>query len=1224
MRIKTSIFIFVYIATISLNISVFSNPKTDSLENLLSKVKNSNKVDILNLLSKEYSNENLLKSKFNAIEALKLATSISYKDGIALAYLNKAKIDLKIQNSDSTFIDLNKALDLYKSTKNLEGIAFTNLEIGHYYVTKQQNATALRIFNESLSIFDEIQDLYGKARTIVAISKVYWDWEMFELADETVYIADSLFKMLKDIDGLAYITAYKLKNYVQHGDSLKAKRLIDESENLFARTNDIESIVSYYRFVGAFYADFENNNDTARYYFNKILDMSIKINDKANIGAILTHIGYTYQCQGDYKKDLEYNLMVLEMRKSVDWRQLLASSYLNCGFDYFKLGDYSKAEEFYINALNFARKYDTKFIEKNACLNLSNLYLAKNDIQNSSKYLQLFASINDSLYADQRKSHLLTIQNYRKLTESERANDIEKIKEKYLLTIIIIISLFAFCISLLLLFLYLKKRKINTKLEMKYQNIIESIHEAFVIGDVDGNLIFANDTFCTLYGFESNEIKNLTLKDYIAPESLEIVLDRHFKMCNGLPVSDNFEFQAIKKNGTKIWLEANVSVIKEKGKIIGTQAFEWDITERKLVEESLRKSEEKYRSLYENAQEGIFQTTVDGKYLSVNPALAKILGYESTEELIKSVENIGDERYENPQQRELFLYTILRDGFIKGFEYKVKRKDGSIIWLYEDSNVVKDEFGEIKYFEGFVFDITDRKKAEEALKESEYWLRESQRVGQIGSYILDIENGLWTCSADLDNIFGINSEFEKTISSWNNLVHPNDKDDMMRYFLSKVLGEGKEFDKEYRIIRVYDNSVRWVWGRGELKFNNNGKAIQMFGTIQDITERKNSEVELWKAKEKAEESDKLKTSFLQNMSHEIRTPLNGIIGFSQLLLDYESMSKSEIEENIKLINDSSDRLLGIVNDVLEISRIDTGIMKVTPSLFSIGELVDYCKNIYSGKLKSKGLIFKVKINEDILNTKLFTDKNKLIQIVTNILNNSVKFTEIGEVELSIELNKKGILIKIRDTGIGIDNTLIDKIYDRFWQYEAFSKMKYGGTGLGLSITKSLAELLEFELIVNSKLDVGTDFSILIPIERVLSDNSDKKEKTDVNQLVKLDLTNYNILIVEDDLINYMLLVKMLLSENPKIDRAINGQDALDKVEQKNYNFILMDLKMPVLDGFETSQILRTKYPELIIIAQTAYSQPEELQKAIESGCNDFVKKPISKKNLIEIIRKYID
>ncbi|MCD4795202.1 MAG: YfiR/HmsC family protein [Bacteroidales bacterium] len=384
--------------------------------------------------------------------------------------------------------------------------------------------------------------------------------------------------------------------------------------------------------------------------------------------------------------------------------------------------------------------------------------------------------------------------------------------------------------------------------------------------------------------------------------------------------------------------------------------------------------------------------------------------------------------------------------------------------------------------------------------------------------------------------------------------------------------------------------------------------------------------ELLTAKEKAEESDRLKSAFLANMSHEIRTPMNAIVGFSNLLNNKE-FDKKKRKELISYITHSSDTLLHLINDIIDISKIEAGQLEIIKENCFINTTFDELINIYEEKhisdLNNKIEIkFIKKEDEDII---LYTDSIRLQQILINLIDNALKFTENGFVEIGYSIkesvNKNEVIFYIKDTGIGLTKQQQNKIFSRFTKLENEREKLYRGAGLGLSICKNIVELLGGEIWLDSKLNKGSTFYFSIPYNK---DIQSKKEKHTVAQVVKSsDLSEKTLLIAEDEISNFKLL-KMFLSEtNIKIIHAKNGNEAFEKYIKEKIDLILMDIKMPIADGLKTTKRIRIENPNIPIIAQTAFAMENDSKMCINAGCNDYITKPINKHKLLDLIYKYL-
>ncbi len=408
--------------------------------------------------------------------------------------------------------------------------------------------------------------------------------------------------------------------------------------------------------------------------------------------------------------------------------------------------------------------------------------------------------------------------------------------------------------------------------------------------------------------------------------------------------------------------------------------------------------------------------------------------------------------------------------------------------------------------------------------------------------------------------------------------------------------------------------------------DDNLKALEWATRIAGLAvEQDQAEKELISAKLLAEESNKLKTAFLQNMSHEIRTPLNGIMGFCSLLKDHKNITdEKQFDEYIQMILNSSRRLLAIVNDVLEISRIESGVLKTNMSMFSLNEILAYLNDIFNAKISAKGLKYDVRVFDGLAREKLYTDKDKLLQILSNFMNNAVKFTETGSIELFIRREEEGLTVNVRDSGIGIAPEYHEKIFERFWQHEAFTQEFYGGTGLGLSISKGLADILGFEIRVQSEEGKGSLFSLFIPEGAISGGAETVKPDATPEPLLSKSLKGLSFLIVEDDNTSYLFIKDILKKAGADFDWATDGRQAVEKVDKNQYDCIIMDIKMPVMDGLEATRLIRQKHPDLLILAQTAYASAEDGESALDAGCSAFIAKPFEKEDLIRALTKLIN
>lgn len=403
------------------------------------------------------------------------------------------------------------------------------------------------------------------------------------------------------------------------------------------------------------------------------------------------------------------------------------------------------------------------------------------------------------------------------------------------------------------------------------------------------------------------------------------------------------------------------------------------------------------------------------------------------------------------------------------------------------------------------------------------------------------------------------------------------------------------------------------------------RILERTRTLSDTLEAlKNKNEELLLSKEKAEESERLKSAFLANMSHEIRTPMNGILGFASLLEDTDLSGETQ-QEYIKIIEKSGNRMLNIINDIIDISKIESGLMKVNIKESNINEQIEYIYTFFKPEVQAKGMSLSFKNALPRKEAIIHTDREKLYAILTNLVKNSIKYSEHGSIEFGYELKENGVrylLFYVKDTGLGIPKDRQEAIFERFIQADLIDSRNHQGAGLGLAITKAYVEMLGGKIWVESEEGIGSTFYFTLT-DMVENQDNISVLDDDLDNEVNSNVPGLKILIAEDDETSEMLLAISVKMLSKQILKVSNGFDAVEVCRNHpDLDLVLMDIQMPKMSGYDATRNIRQFNKDIVIIAQTAYGLSGEKEKALEAGCNDYISKPINNTKLQKLIQKH--
>jgi len=512
--------------------------------------------------------------------------------------------------------------------------------------------------------------------------------------------------------------------------------------------------------------------------------------------------------------------------------------------------------------------------------------------------------------------------------------------------------------------------------------------------------------------------------------------------------------------------------------------------------------------------------------------------------------------------------------------------------------------------------------AKEKSEESEAKFKAYTEQSPIAVYITDVDGDCIYANETWLEITGMHLE-DALGKGWTNALHPDDLERIKNGWYDSIKSNGK-WSYEYRFLNK-EGVITWVEGSAKEILNNQNKLIGYLGSNVNISSRKKTEQDLQIAKQKAEESDRLKSAFLANMSHEIRTPMNGILGFTNLLKE-PHLSGQEQQKYIQIIEKGGLRLINIINDIISISKIESGQMEINIQESNINEQIEYLYTFFKPEVEAKGLTFSFKNGLSSSDAKLITDIEKVYAILTNLIKNAIKYSEKGSIEFGYKLKRNRepaeLEFYLKDTGIGIPKDRQKVIFERFIQANNSDKTEHQGAGLGLSISKAYVEKLGGRIWLESEEGHGTTFYFTLPYQIQSEEKPIIKNHVSLKGVEK-NIQNLKILIVEDDEASEFLMSIIVQEFCSETLIAKTGREAIEICRNNSdIDLILMDILLPDIDGYKASRQIRRFNQEVIIIAQTAYSFSGDDKKAIKAGCNEYITKPIIKDQLLELIQKY--
>ncbi|MEG4446172.1 PAS domain S-box protein [Microcoleus sp. AT9_B5] len=766
------------------------------------------------------------------------------------------------------------------------------------------------------------------------------------------------------------------------------------------------------------------------------------------------------------------------------------------------------------------------------------------------------------------------------------------------------------------------------QIEMALRNSEEQFRHAFedasigmALVSLDGHWIKVNPALCQILGYSSEELLALTFQDITHPDDLDADLSYLHKLLAGTISTYQLEKRYFHKQGHIIWIILNGSLVQDgQGNPLHFISQIQEITARKTAQKTL----EIQSVIMNNMAGGVCLIKAsDLMIVYTNPTFNAMFGYTEGELAGQplGVLNYVDTKV-TPDVTVLDIVTQIQHNGEAKYEVQNKKKDGTLFWCRVNTSMFEHpEYGTV--YVAVQEDATELKLAEQALHATTNRLNfllnyspvvifSSKPAGDYGATFI---------SENIKDILGYESrEFLEDSQFWVNHLHPDDLEPVLNGLANVFVNDF--YLHEYRFRRS-DGVYRWMLAQLRLIRDDSGTPVEILGYLIDISDRKQAELEF----HQANEANQAKTVFLANMSHELRTPLNSILGFTQLM-SYESNLTRSLQERLQIVNRSGRHLLDLINDILDLSKIESGRMTLNLSDFDLTNLLKSIEEMLQFRVQSKELQLVVERDPELPRL-VHSDEKKLYQVLTNLLSNAIKFTNQGSVTLRVRVTQRDqtschLCFEVEDTGVGIAPAEIDKLFKVFVQAQAGNNLSQG-SGLGLAISQKLVKLMGGQIRVKSILNRGSTFSFEIGVQLPQAESLPPES---INQRV-IGLApgqpSYRILVVEDFEENRRLLVDSLTSVGFEVREAQHGVEAISLWESWLPHLILMDLRTPIADGYTAIKYIResAQSQETVIIALTASVFEEEREKVLIAGCNDSIGKPFQQRDIFDKLAKYL-
>ena len=768
---------------------------------------------------------------------------------------------------------------------------------------------------------------------------------------------------------------------------------------------------------------------------------------------------------------------------------------------------------------------------------------------------------------------------------------------------------------------YMRMQREREKSEEQFRALFEDAPVAYHELDTEGLVRRVNRAECKMLGYERADMLGKPGWLFVTPESqAESQRAIREKLSGERPLAP-FEREFARRDGAVLVLQVYDSMIRDQaGNPTGIRTAMLDITKRKKAERDLRESASLLEATLEATADGILVVDLRGKIISHNQRFLDLWQIPPSLAVVREDSTLlafAESQLADPAHFRRAVAETYADPAKESLDF-LEFIDGRIFERASRPQRVGDEIvGRVWTFR----DLTAHRHALQDLRASE----ERWQLALQGN-----NDGLWDWNARTNEVFHSarwkqilgyqEHELPNGIQEWESRVHPEDLPRVQRQLQDHLDRKTRFYVTEYR-IRARDGTYKWVLARGQALWDEAGQPVRMVGSHSDITERKLAEEALRRARDEAEAGNRAKSEFLANMSHEIRTPMAGVLGMIDLALSTEITPQQK--EYLETAKYSADSLLALLNEILDLSKIEARRLELAPAAFSIRESVEGAVRLFAVRAQEKGLALTSTVAEDVPDM-LVGDPLRIRQIVLNLVGNAIKFTDAGSVTVRLMVQSRTgstilLRVEVTDTGIGIPAEKHQLVFDRFRQADGSMSRRHMGSGLGLTISAHLVDLMGGGIGLHSEEGKGSTFFFTVPLELANVNEAGhhsaaEPSATPFANQPPAAARGLRILVAEDNAVNQKLAALLLRREGHDVTVVGDGDAAVRAVAQGSFDMVLMDLQMPKMDGFEATAAIRAAERgtgrHLRIVALTAHAMKDDHDKCLEAGMDDYLTKPI--------------